>query len=168
MKKALYLSGWMVGLASAGLGLTACSRAAEICDAMCECELCSDRKYDDCKIEVNSGIDQADAYECGDVYQTFLDCRLSRAQCTERSWHLEQTDCENEYRDVSDCVTAASALDNNTVTTVCSCTCECTLQTNLPSICDATGCCVASCQAVCTAASDTYVNAVEQCTTTGA
>jgi hypothetical protein len=169
MNKALYLSGWMVGLAATGLGLTACSRAAEICDAICECELCSDRKYDECKIDVNRGIDEANAYDCGDLYQTYLDCTLDRAQCTERSYHLEQNDCDNEGLDYHNCVDAASDLDSSTTpVTICTCACECSILTNQPATCNASGCCVASCQGVCsTAATGTYVNALEQCVTTG-
>ena len=53
---------WMIAALSAVcLATIDCSKATEYCDAMCECELCNDRKYDECIIEKEADYARADA-----------------------------------------------------------------------------------------------------------
>jgi hypothetical protein len=152
MNRTLSISGWMAGVTFAGLALFACSRAGELCSAECDCELCSDRKYDMCKIEMNSNLDEANAYDCGDDYDAYLDCRLDRAQCDHHSWHLDQNDCQSELTRYHDCVTAASSLDNNVTPpgNNCNCTCTCGSAGGQDATCTTgVGCCTAACMALC-------------------
>jgi hypothetical protein len=152
MNKAISISGWMVGVLFAGMTFAGCAgRAGEVCDAECDCENCSDWKYDACKIQVNGAIDQADAYDCGDALQRLIDCTLDRARCNGHHWGLENDDCQPQENDYSDCVQAASSLDNQNPVTLCGCTCNCTTQT-IGTTCDTgAGCCATACPTYCTA-----------------
>jgi hypothetical protein len=159
MSKALTISGWVLVVGFAGLGFAGCAGpAGDLCDAECGCELCSDRKYDMCKLDINGEIDVASAYDCGDAYQAYLDCRIARSACTNYNWHLQNNDCNAQRQDYNDCVDAASALDNNTTNPVtCQCVCDCTLQTGLTGQSCGTG--IGCCDAVCTAQCLTTPNA---------
>ena len=168
MSKALTISGWVLVVGFAGLGFAGCAGpAGDLCDAECGCELCSDRKYDMCKLDINGNIDVANAYDCGDAYQAYLDCKISRSACTDYNWHLQNNDCDPQHKDYNDCVDAASALDNNTTPLTCDCTCDCTVQTGLNGgSCAGAGCCALTCTALClaTPAAGTFVPpAGEQC-----
>ncbi|MBW2457973.1 MAG: hypothetical protein JRI68_25935, partial [Deltaproteobacteria bacterium] len=66
----------LVGAAASG-----CGKAAEYCDLMCECELCNDRKYDECIINTDGNLDTASAYECDADYEAYLDCVISKSDC---------------------------------------------------------------------------------------
>jgi hypothetical protein len=153
MNKTFSISCWMAGVTFAGLGLFACSRAAEVCGAQCDCELCSDRKYDMCKIEVSASIDEANAYDCGDDYQAYLDCRLDRSECADHhNWQLAQDACQSELTRYHDCVEAASSLDDNVTPPPIDCICICTcgsLANQATACATGAGCCTGACQALC-------------------
>ena len=153
MKRALSISGWMAGATIVGLALFACSRAAELCDAECDCELCSDRAYDMCKIEMQGNLDEASAYGCEDDYDAVLDCRLDRSNCADHHhWQLEQNACQSEQTRYSDCKKAASSLDDDVTPppVYCACTCTCGSVAGQTASCTtATGCCTAACMALC-------------------
>ena len=95
----------VVGLASVG-----CGRAEERCDLKCECELCSDRKYDECVIGVDYAIDRAAALECSEDYDAYFDCYVDRADCDNDtySFGLDGDDCSDEAKDLFDCCDSAS------------------------------------------------------------
>jgi len=153
MKRALSISGWMAGATIVGLALFACSRAGELCDAECDCELCSDREYDMCKIDMQGKLDEAKAYGCEDDYDSYLDCRLDRSNCADHHhWQLEQNACQGEQTRYHDCVEAASDLDNNVTPPPpnnCQCTCTCGTTEQSTTCTTGNGCCTAACTGLC-------------------
>ncbi|MBW2522872.1 MAG: hypothetical protein JRI23_01790 [Deltaproteobacteria bacterium] len=141
----------VIGLGVAALVLTACSRASEFCDAMCECEHCNDRKKDECVIGTETAIDQADAYDCGDDYDEYLQCVLDEADCDENDWRVEGDDCDNEQESYWECVADASDRDPGGSTgTYCFCNCTCEMGATA-SACEGSGCCSTACSSQCEA-----------------
>jgi hypothetical protein len=156
-------SGWLLLAAVAGLTSNACGLAEEYCDTKCECELCNDRKYDECVIEMDAEIDRADAYECTEDYDAYAECVISDASCEDENWGLEGDDCANEYEDLYDCIDDASDLGQTGPVTMCSCSCTCTGGPTVTA-CEGTGCCMSGCQAQCAAmALGTMVSPGEAC-----
>ncbi len=149
MNRAVYLGGLVAWLFLAGAAATGCSRAAEYCDAKCECELCNDRKYDACVIDKAADIDEADAYDCGDDYDKYLQCRLDESDCDNHHWTTnDPDDCDSERDDWHDCRDDASSLDDGNPSTVCSCECTCE-QGMTYAGCAGNGCCGGACQSTC-------------------
>lgn len=101
---------------AAVLGLVATATAAscshssahELCDAICECEKCSDRKADDCVLEEGARQDVANAYGCDPERIDLDECLLRAGECTDANWHYPGNDCVNERQDLCDCIDAKS------------------------------------------------------------
>ena len=148
MKPTQFGARFVVWLSLSGVVLSACGRAAELCDAMCECELCSDRKLEECEISTDTAIDEADAYDCADDFDAYLQCQLDEADCDEHNWRVEDDSCDSERDDYVECVSDASDLGvvGGGTSCVCSCTCE---QGSTISYCSGTGCCGGQCMAQC-------------------
>lgn len=141
------VSRWAVGLGAAAIVLTACGRAGEYCEEMCDCELCNDRKMDECIIQIDTTLDVTGAYDCDDDYDKYLQCRIDRAVCDNHNWRVENNACDTEQTRYVECVRAASGLQViGDQTCVCTCTCE-TGQT--AAICQGVGCCESTCFTQC-------------------
>ncbi|MCC6522755.1 MAG: hypothetical protein IT373_08855 [Polyangiaceae bacterium] len=107
-------------LLAAGLGLvgasaTSCGKSGAelLCDEVCKCELCNDRKEDECVIEAGLAEDIASAYDCDDRRETYDDCRLHAGDCVDSRWH--PGDCARELDDLCDCIHAAADVDDSVI-----------------------------------------------------
>ena len=98
-------TGWAViaALALAASGLTACGGSiSSICDAICDCEGCSDDEYDEC---IDEGEDQehdADREGCLDQYDELVACLDEEAEC--RGGDIDLDGCGSEQKDLNDCL----------------------------------------------------------------
>jgi hypothetical protein len=148
MNKAVYLGGLVTWLSLAGFAASGCGRAVEYCDVKCECELCSDRKYDDCVISTDGDIDRAEAYECGEEHDALVQCAIDKADCDHNDFRVEGDDCDDESEDYQECVNDATDLGGGTGPQVCFCTCTC--ENGVTGLtCNGNGCCGGQCEAQC-------------------
>lgn len=100
----------LLGFGSIFFSAIGCGTAgADLCDAKCDCERCSDREYDECLIETNADIDVADTYGCSDERGAYEDCVLRKSFCTGRDYKLEKDDCSGQRKVLSDCIDDNSA-----------------------------------------------------------
>ena len=75
------LAGWL-GLITLGISLTMCgANAGAFCDAKCDCQGCSDSKYDDCLEDFDEDERRADRNGCLDVFDEWAFCVSSEDAC---------------------------------------------------------------------------------------
>ena len=72
----------LVGLAG---GVVACSHAQAVCELICECEHCNDQDEVLACDQYATSQDVADAYDCGDSYDTYLSCVEDKGKCDDTS-----------------------------------------------------------------------------------
>jgi hypothetical protein len=82
-------------------------RATEICDLECECEHCSDREYERCRINVNEALDRADAYT--DQADALFQCALDSGHC-HTDVFVYDDHCAFDVEDLALCEDRNSAL----------------------------------------------------------
>lgn len=87
-------------------------RAAEYCDAKCDCRPCNELEYDECIIENEKLLDQADAYGCTDQADDLLDCAVERGYCDNLTWRYDDT-CIGYWAAVDACIDINSARYNS-------------------------------------------------------
>lgn len=112
MKRCILVSIFaVVGFSSTILG---CTRAASVCDVVCECEHCSDQtKIVYCN-ELQTQADVAQAYGCGEKWETYAICFETRGECdanTSRYSSKDEADkdrCETESEALRECIESAS------------------------------------------------------------
>ncbi len=93
------------------LAATACgSSASDLCDVSCDCEACSDRGYDECTIEEQYRIDEADIYGCEDLYLEYQDCAIQRYSCNNGRFDVPDNQCGPERQRWHECIGDGSAL----------------------------------------------------------
>lgn len=83
-----------------------------MCDAVCDCEDCSDREYDDCLAQADYELDRAAAYDCSEYVELLFDCGVDHNHCDNDHFHLDDT-CESEHHNLNECIDDHSSLDNN-------------------------------------------------------
>jgi hypothetical protein len=111
VRRALGLGLAVLGLVALGTGCA--GRATEICDLQCECEHCSDAEYERCRINVNEGLDVADAYDCTDEADRLYQCAIDSGHCHNvgGSDHFVYDDhCAFDLEDLALCEDRNSAL----------------------------------------------------------
>jgi hypothetical protein len=101
---------FLTALTLASLATGCKSRAAEFCDALCDCERCNDREYDECKIDAEAAQDTASAYGCDDDYDTRHECIMKRASCLKGIYDRAVLDCASDYANLVDCENRASDI----------------------------------------------------------
>ena len=100
----------LLGVPALVLGASACSNSvSDLCDQLCECELCNDDRYDDCIREIEESVAIAEAYECGDELSAMEECFLDKNTCDDGSFSIED-DCSGDSEELSECIADASDL----------------------------------------------------------
>ncbi len=84
--------------------------ASEYCDRKCDCEGCSDNKYDECIINYEAGMDAADAYGCSDRFDDLHACQVDNDDCTAGAFLLDVFACGDEATSLTKCESQNSAL----------------------------------------------------------
>jgi hypothetical protein len=70
-------------LPAALLVVVGCSRAADLCTTVCECEHCNDWEEEATCERLDLSLDVAQAYDCEDDWDNWADCFESIGQCYE-------------------------------------------------------------------------------------
>ncbi len=152
MKSSAVLGGMMVGMTLLGVAASGCGRSVEYYNMMCECELCNDRKYDECIISTDAELERAAAYECDAEAEEYLDCVIAKADCDDNRMELDSDDCDNESEDYYECIEDATDLGGSSSSSsgqdVCFCACECETGSTVTQ-CNGNGCCNTACDTQC-------------------
>ena len=112
------------------------TQADELCDIQCECERCSDRRWDECGIDANAQADQAAIYGCQAEYDEFIECAIDDNDCDDNSFSIDDS-CDNEREDFAECIADNSDINSGSgsgsgsgqQTVNCDCSCECQAST---------------------------------------
>ncbi len=91
-------------------GGAGCGTAYQVCDVVCDCTKCNDRTWDECELEINRMLDTAEAYDCVDEMDTFVDCVQNDSECDDTAFSIE--DCLEDYADLAECIDDNSDLIN--------------------------------------------------------
>jgi hypothetical protein len=84
------------------LATAACSPIeADLCDAKCDCDGCSDREYDDCRNKYDDRCAEADRRDCLDQYDEWVACEDDTGRCSSDGWG---TSCKDVREDFDNCV----------------------------------------------------------------
>lgn len=76
----------LLGLAAAASGCG--STTGDYCDAQCACEGCSDNQLEQCVVEQDARLDQADVYGCADLRDAYLQCVVDHPLCEVAAFHV--------------------------------------------------------------------------------
>ena len=83
-------------------GLFGCGSSVDaVCEAKCDCEGCSDARFDECLDDLDDRGRSADSRGCLDQYDELLACQDDTGFCS--GDHFE-TDCGPEKRDLEICM----------------------------------------------------------------
>jgi len=77
---------WVFGLGLVVLGLGCGTTADDVCSAKCDCEVCSDREYDDCLNHFDDNARTADRLGCADLYDELIACEDDTGICRGREF----------------------------------------------------------------------------------
>lgn len=83
------------------LGLSCADRPTRLCEHECDCEGCSDRKFDDCVRKRDDEYYKADRERCLPEFRDLESCEAATWYCDRDDW---KTDCGPERRDLRDCL----------------------------------------------------------------
>jgi len=83
----------------------------ERCDAICACLECAEVERDACVVDTAAASDTADAYGCGDPYEAYVDCELTKSRCRDDRFFLDGIDCAAERAELAECQARGSSLD---------------------------------------------------------
>lgn len=76
-------------------------RSASVCDALCDCQECTNRQYEDCLDDTGDSLRKADNKACTGPTDAYLSCVESNLQCAERK--IDISSCDTEFQDVLSC-----------------------------------------------------------------
>lgn len=100
------------GLSSSIVG---CSRAAAVCELVCECEHCNDQTKTEACNTLETAENVATAYDCSDKWEAYTTCIEDRGTCDEKESRFSTRDdagddkCQDESIALNDCIDKASA-----------------------------------------------------------
>lgn len=84
-----------------GLG-SGCGTAYDVCEVVCDCTKCNDRTRDECEIEVGRMLEVADAYECTDEMDVYVECVTNDFECDDTTF--SSNDCAEDFADLFECI----------------------------------------------------------------
>lgn len=84
--------------------------ASEYCDLKCDCEKCSDNKYDECIINYEAGMDAANAYGCTERWDDLHACAMDNHGCALNIFSADLVACGDEGVSLARCTDDNSAL----------------------------------------------------------
>jgi hypothetical protein len=99
-----------LALALAASPLACDGQPEERCDAICDCTECTEVERDTCLADTIADRDTAAAYDCGDAYDAYVDCELTKSRCRDDRFFLDGIDCAGELAELHDCEARASSL----------------------------------------------------------
>lgn len=100
---------WGVGIFAGVLALSLAncsSRFRDNCQAEADCEGGNDADVDACVDAAKGEEDVADAYDCGDAFGKWADCRENKGTCVNGKY--SPVDCSAQRSALSSCEEAAS------------------------------------------------------------
>ncbi|MEJ7729708.1 MAG: hypothetical protein WKG00_10860 [Polyangiaceae bacterium] len=84
------------------LGASGCgTSAADLCDAVCDCEGCSDAQLDDCVDELEDIEERASERGCEDEMDDWMSCVDSKLECSGDDARIDG--CDDEERELTRC-----------------------------------------------------------------
>jgi hypothetical protein len=92
------------GMASVlGAGAAGCgSVEGDFCQARCDCEGCNDQRLDQCVVEERAELDKAAVFDCDDLYEQYLECRIDNPVCAGARFERPEA-CEDLRRRAESC-----------------------------------------------------------------
>jgi hypothetical protein len=89
--------------------------AVEYCEAVCDCEDCSDRELEDCEIKRQGRIDRYAIYDCEEDYIEYLECFVDKAECDKDSdsFYTMGDDCSSKNDRYQKCRDRASDIEDD-------------------------------------------------------
>jgi len=78
-------------------------QAGQLCDVICECELCNDRQEDECVISLQAQFDIAEAYGCAEQADAYVECMLDNNDCDDTSFSVSNK-CGDDAEDYGKCI----------------------------------------------------------------
>jgi hypothetical protein len=83
----------------------------ELCDLRCECTHCNDLAEEFCLIDEQADQDRADAYDCADEYDTWIECAIDHNDCNDENNNFTiDESCSDERQELVECEANASSL----------------------------------------------------------
>jgi hypothetical protein len=104
---ALALLGALAVVPSYGCG----SLYADRCDAVCQCEGCSDRDRTECDIQVDAEVAVAGAYDCVELLDLYYECQLQEYECNDGRYRDDNQRCSREREEYAECKEARSSRE---------------------------------------------------------
>ncbi len=96
------------------LSLAQCSSTyADTCQSSIDCEGGNDKDVDACVAEARGTENRAEAYDCGDQFETVIDCVKDNGTCKDENGKKSFTTgdtCKAKNEALTACVLAATAL----------------------------------------------------------
>lgn len=115
MKRSILATAFvLLGAASWAMG---CSRAAAVCEVICDCEHCNDQAKIEACNQLGTAEDIAAAYDCSDQWNAYTVCFEERGVCDAKESRFSTRDdmgndkCQDEQDDLQNCIDSASAHD---------------------------------------------------------
>jgi hypothetical protein len=96
----------VLGTVAVGCG----SASADLCDAVCECQNCSDKNYDECIVGSDAILDAADVYGCTPEAEDLFDCQIRKYRCMDGNFTVPAADCASAQKDFDSCIKSGSAI----------------------------------------------------------
>lgn len=99
------------------LAISGCTRAAIICEIICNCEHCNDQAKIEACNQLGTAEEVATAYACNDRWEAYTVCVEQRGTCDEKNSRFttrndaDEDRCQDEIDALDDCINKASAHD---------------------------------------------------------
>ncbi len=93
-------------LASVGfvVALSGCgTSASDLCDLSVECEGGNDADYDACNARYDAVAEIADLKNCGEEYDSWIECFADNARCNDDRYRVDDDQCERAEEQLEDC-----------------------------------------------------------------
>lgn len=87
--------------AASGLGCK--DYVEDRCELICDCQECNEEQEETCMLETEAALDVADAYECSDQMEAYLDCETEKYRCFEQSYQIGGA-CRPEQDELFSCM----------------------------------------------------------------
>jgi hypothetical protein len=93
---------WTLALLACSALVGCGSSASSLCDAICDCQGCSDNEYDDCIDDIEDTERAAEREDCLAEFDDVLACSEEELEC--RGDDVEIDGCGPENKDLNDCI----------------------------------------------------------------
>jgi len=73
-------------------------------EAICDCENCGDREFEEVSIIVQTDAEIAAIYECTEYLEEYWECQLQEYRCRDGRYEDDHEQCDNQYEDYLECL----------------------------------------------------------------